>query len=418
MTSYSTRPIYNDLADGDQVILRKGYQDNDFRVVTLRGSERGFTHAVADDETEFEFKTSGGHDGRFMTPCGERWTLYFSYPLPDMPVEDRIAYARAMLGEAAKYPRQSSSDWDNPVVFLIEDVNSERVLARMVSHEIGYLHKDQDDIERLSFKMINEGELRAGSQAVGSMWTTSSSVELDPIGIPEGALPGRVVVATNIDVEIVEGRAVTKLRNPAMLPGTTTLETVTDLFPSRSFEDGEDRVFGRLNRRITLEPIGHWLYQVELARHALDTDEALVVVFPDPDNPGGSSEHIAILTSKGAVFYADTGYAHDQISGHGDLMPGVVHITEVSPWAYSTYEGEHDAGIDFADARADEATLAHFGLDIAGLGALIRGFVDEEDVRFNELCDRQLGELMMSLNQVALKAKADTQTSLPPAPAA
>jgi hypothetical protein len=315
-----------------------------------------------------------------------------------------------MLGEAAAYPRQSTSEWDNPVSFLIEEVGSERVLARMVSHELGYLHKDQDDVERLTYKMIDEDELRAGSAAAGSMWTTSSTVELDPTGIPEGATAGMVVVATNIDVEIVEGSAVTKLRNPTLLPGTTTLETAADLFPSRRFEDREDRVFGRLNRRITLEPIGHWLYQVELARHSLDKDEALVVVFPDPDNPGGSSEHIGILTSRGAVFYADTGYAHDQISGHGDLMPGVVHITEVSPWGYSTYEGEHDAGIDFADARADEATLAHFGLDIAGLGELIRGFMDEEDEQFNGLDDRQLGELMMSFNQVAQEAKASAQT--------
>lgn len=410
MTSYSTRPIYNDLADGDQVILRKGYQDDEFRVVTLRGGERGFTNAIADDGAEFEFKTSGGYDGHFMAPSGERWTLYFSYPLPDMPTEDRIAYARAMLGEAAAYPRQPTSEWDNPVSFLIEEVASERVLARMVSHELGYLHKDQDDVERLTYKVIDEDKLRAGSLAVGPMWTTSSVVELDPTGIPEDATAGRVVVATNIDVEIVDRRAVTKLRNPALLPGTTTLETVAVLFPHRKFEDREDRVFGRLNRRITLEPIGHWLYQVELARHSLDKDEALVVVFPDPDNPGGSSEYIRILTSRGAVFYADTGYAHDQISGHGDLMPGVVHITEVNPWSYSTYEGEHDAGIDFADARADEATLAHFGLDIAGLGELIRGFMDEEDEQFTGLDDRQLGELMMSFNQVAQEAKASAQT--------
>jgi hypothetical protein len=413
MTSYSTRAIFNDLSDGDQVIIRKGYLDNEFKIVTLKGDQNGrITKAFAEDGKEFEFKTSDGCIKGFQTPHGERWTLYFSYPLPNLTDQEQVAYAKAMLGDAAAYPRQSTSEWDDPVAFLIEDVTGPRVLARMVSHEVGYLNKDRDGVERLTYKTIDEDVLHAVSTAVGSMWTSTSTIELDRASVPAEATSGSMVVASNIDVEIIAGRAVIKLRNPALLPRTSTLEKASELFPSRISGASGKEVFGELNRRITLAPIGHLLYEVELARHALDTDEALVVVFPDPDNPDGSSENIGILTSKGAVFYADTGYAHDQISCHGNFMPGIVHITETRPWSYSTNEGEHESGIDFADVRADEGTLDHFGLDITGLGKLIRAHLDEEDKRFAGLDDSQLGEMLLSLNKSISNVKDAQITSL------
>lgn len=409
MIAHSTKPIFNDLKDGDEVILQKGFHDQEFKVVTLRGSDRAFTGAVASDGTVFEFKSSGGYDGLFEAPGGQRWSLYFSYPLPKKSDEDRIAYGRAMRGDAAPFPRQSCSEWDNTVTFFVESVADGSVTARMLSHDNGYMHKDEDGVDRLSYKSLDDEEVRACAVLAGPMWVSTSAIELDPAGLPSVTV-GNVIVGTNLDVKYVDGRPLTTLRNPALLPGITTLDKASELFPIRESFDDRRSPFAALNKRVVLEPIAHWEYHKEVAHHALDADEALVVVFPDPDNPGGSSEHIGILTSRGAVFYADTGYAHDQISGHGDLMPGVVHITEVSPWGYSTYEGEHDAGIDFADAPADETTLAHFGLDIAGLGELIRGFMDEEDEQFNGLDDRQLGELMMSFNRVAQEAKASAQT--------
>ncbi|MDW9481834.1 hypothetical protein GOB57_24610 [Sinorhizobium meliloti] len=398
MTAYSTRPVYNDLSDGDEVVLRRGFSEEHYKVVTLRGADGGFTSAAAGDGTVFEFKSSGGHDGRFEATSGERWSLYFSYPLPQMSDEDRIAYARALRGDTAPFPRQSYSEWDNTVAFFVEEVADGMVAARMISHEIGYVSKNEESVNRLSYKSLEDAEVRACATRAGTMWATTAAVELDPLGLPAVAV-GNVIVATNLSVKYVDGRPLTTLGNPTLLPGIITLEKASELFPIREGKQNRQSPFVALNRQVLLEPIAHWEYRKEVARHALDPDEALVVVFPDPDNPGGSSEHIGFLTSKGAFFYSDTDYAHDQISTHGDLMPGVRHITETRPWAYRCHEGEWDAGVDFKEEPVSDETIARFGLDATSLGTLIRGHLDEEDRRFEAMDDVQIGEFMLSLSR-------------------
>jgi hypothetical protein len=409
VTAHSTRPIYNDLTDGDEVVISKGYFADQFQVVTLRGAGKGFSSAVAADGTVFEFKSSsGGYDGRFEPPGGETWSLYFSYPLPQMSEQDRVAYARALRGETPSVPhvaRQSHSEWDNTVAFIVEAVTDEGVAARMISHENGYVTNDEDGGDRLSYQSLDDAEVKACAVRAGTMWTSTAVVELDPAGLPAvGA--GNVIVATNLDVKYVDGRPVTFLGNPSVLPGLTTLDKASELFPIRENNENRTGPFVALNRQVLLEPIAHWEFRKEVARHALAADEALVVVFPDPDNQGGSSEHIGILTSKGAFFYADTGYAHNEISSHGGLMPGVRHITEAKAWAYQCHEGEWDSGVDFADEPVSAETLARFDLDTTSLGGLIRDFIDQEDAGYEGLDDAQIGAYMLSLN--ALTARQPT----------
>ncbi|MBY3432735.1 hypothetical protein HFN89_00915 [Rhizobium laguerreae] len=398
MSLHSVRPIFNDLGDGDEVILRRGFHEKVFKVVTLKGSHRSFTHAVAEDGTRIDFTSSREDWGRFTGPDGEPWTLYYSFPLPDMSEADRISYAHAMLGEAAPYPRHPTNWWENPIAFLIEKITDDGVFARMASHEAGYLTKNEEDVEELHYKALREAEILATFGKVGDMWLSKVAVKLDPTNLPEWATPGKIVIATSLDVLIQDETTVTTLHNAAVLPGQFTPETVADAFPSRSDRSG-NAAFPSLNRRIRLEPVARWKYAAEVSRHSQDSDEALVVVFPDPENPNGGSEHIGILTSRGAVVYSDPSYAHEQFSTCGELMPGIVHATELKPWGYQSHEGEWDSGMDFVDTPASEDTLAHFGLDLAALGALIRGHLDEDMVDYTGMDDQQIARHMMSLNK-------------------
>jgi hypothetical protein len=416
MTMHSVRPIYNDLKDGDEVILREGFYGENFKLVTLKGSDRHFTHAVDKDGTRIEFKSAGEYGGRFTGPNGEQWTLCFSYPLPEMPEEDKIAYGRTMLGETAPYPRHPIDVWDYPVAFLIEEVTDAKLLARMVSHHAGHVAEDEHDLRSFRYKTLGDADIRNASVNIAGMWLSSQAIELDRTGLPKGISPGKIVIGTSLDVTITDEATLTTLNNAAILPGSVVKETVADLFPSRTINEARnDRIFSSLNRRVDLEPIAHWKFRAEIARHALDKDEALVVVFPVPDHPDRSSEHIGILTTRGAVFYSNMGYAHDEISSHGKLMPGIVHITNARPWTYQCTEGEWDAGMEFEAEAANEATLTHFEIDSARLGSLIRGHLEEDDeemAEYTSLDDVQLAEFMMSLSENRKRAKANTSATL------
>jgi hypothetical protein len=409
----SVKPIYNDLAEGDQVVIRKGYHENTFKVVTLKGDDRRFTHAVTADGTEIKFEPSAGGDwGKLTGANGETWTLYYSFPLPDMSDEDRISYAHVMLGEAAGYPRHDTNWWENPVAFLVDRVNEEGVYARIASHEAGYMAKNENDVEALQYKRLGEADILSDFGEVGGMWLSNEPVRIDPSNIPDGVTAGNILIGTGIKVAITDDATLTTIRNVAVLPGRFTPETVSAAFPTRP-DRSRSGTFPSLNRRVQLTPVAHWKYAAEASRHALVPDEALVVVFPDPKNPEGSSEHIGILTSRGVVVYQDESFAHEELSKSGGLMPGVVHATGLKPWSHQSTDGEWDGGVDFSDEPADEDTLAHFGLDLESVGALIKGYVDDEDMdEYLAMDDAQLASHMLAMS----KPKPGKQNAVPARP--
>jgi hypothetical protein len=415
MTLHSVRPAYNDLGEGDAVIIRKGYHENVFKVVTLKGDDKSFTHALTREGTEIKFQPSGGGDwGKLTGPKGETWTLYYSFPLPDMSEEDRVSYARVMLGDAAPYPRHETNWWEHPVAFLVDTINEDGVYARMVSHEAGYMAKNENGVEELHYKRLGEAEILSAVRKVGDMWLSNEAAKLDPANIPEGVAPGKILICTGFGVAIAGDTTLTTLHNAAMLPREFTPATVSAAFPSRT-DKARHSYFPSINLRIKLTPAAHWAYTAEVSRRALIPDEALIVVFPDPKNPEGSSEHMGILTSRGAVVYQDQGYAHEEFSRRGGLMPGIIHATGLRPWAYQSTDGEWDGGMDFSDEPANEDTLAHFGLDLAALGTLIRGYLDDEEMdEYLAMDDLQLASHMLSLNKPVLsKPAADVRSPFP-----
>ncbi|MCS4088594.1 hypothetical protein [Rhizobium sp. BK176] len=407
MSLHSVRPTFNDLGEGDEVVIRKGYHENVFKVLTLKGDERRFTHGVTGDGTEIKFEPSGGGDwGRLTGPHGETWTLYYSFPLPEMPEEDRISYARALIGEAASYPYHETNWWEHPVAFLVDRDDDDGVYARIVSHDAGYVTKNEDDVEALSYKRLGVADILADFGKVGDMWLSKEPVKLDRTNLPAGVTAGKILIGTGIDVAITHDTTLTTVHNVAVLPGEFTPETVSAAFPVRP-EKARNRAFPSLNRAVKLTPVAHWKHTAEAARHALASDEALVVVFPDPKNPDGNSEHIGILTSRGVVVYLDESFALEEFSRRGGLMPGVVHATGLKPWSHQSTDGEWDGGMDFTEEPADEDSLAHFGLDLAALGALVRGFVDDEEMdEYRAMDDQQLASHMMSLNKPRVSAQS------------
>jgi hypothetical protein len=415
MALHSVRPAYNDLGEGDEVVIRKGYHENIFKVVTLKGGDRSFTHGLTQDGTEIKFQPSSGGDwGKLTGPHGETWTLYYSFPLPDMSEEDRVSYAHVILGEAAAYPRHETNWWEHPVAFLVDTVTEDGVYAKIVSRDAGYMAMNENGVEELHYKRIGEAEILSDFSDVGDMWLSNKALKLDPANLPEGLVVGKIVIATGLDVTVMDNVTLTTLHNVAVLPGQFTPETLSAAFPCRP-DKSRSNGFPSLNRRIKLAPVALWNYTAEVSRRALVSDEALLVVFPDPKNPNGGSENVGILTSLGAVVYQDEGNAREEFSKSGELMPGIVHVTELKPWAYQS-DGEWDSGMDFSDEPATEDSLAHFDLDLSALGALIRGHVDDdgEMAEYMAMDDLQLATHMLSLNKPSPhKTAADVRSPFP-----
>lgn len=394
----SNRPSFHHLAGGDEVILSSGILNNITHVVAkLFGSEETghISGAITCDGIGLAHPCIGG-SRQFVADNGTKWDLYFSYPLPNLTNQEKIAYAQALRGHKIDpFKRVPISEWAKTSAFLIEDIRPDAVMARMIAREAGWMVDKGDGTQCLVYKALDEEEILSAASRIGEMWATSEPIELNPASLPGDIQIGNVVIGTSFRVTCVDDRSVTLLDNATILPKTWTLETVSALFPTAKKTEN-NTVWKAFDGSLRLEPVAGWLFASRCARHALDEDEALVVAFPNADN-AGQSNYVSILTSKGALFYSDDGHAQEEMSSYG-LEPGIRHITQPRFWDYRSLEGEWDGGFGFEDKPADEETLRSFGLDLTSLGTLIRGFVEEDDKRFDGMDDYSIAASMMALS--------------------
>lgn len=136
----------------------------------------------------------------------------------------------------------------------------------------------------------------------------------------------------------------------------------------------------------------------------LEPDEGLVFWCKD-----GSSDETTCL------FLAHTGWvlhnaAHDCINDYfygENVAMGLYLCSGPKWWAHTSYEGEHDAGIDCDFVPASLEDLERFGFDKNSVVDEIREYLDEIDFEYDD--DTVAEKLIQMANDAAAKQKMEIQ---------
>lgn len=162
---------------------------------------------------------------------------------------------------------------------------------------------------------------------------------------------GDLLVAHGFKVEVVNGEHVTTLKKPTVLTNLETREDAGRFWPDVS----------SIRPSFTLEyqSVSKFLHEMGRATAALDPDAALIFVHKD----GERLDH-HLVSHTGALLYA-----WDDASDYFTDFPGegLWVATDLKGWAYTSREGEHDAGIDYGVGPASLEDLKAFGFDEASL---------------------------------------------------
>nr|WP_250808514.1 hypothetical protein [Neorhizobium tomejilense] len=394
-------PSFHDLADGRDIVIQKYARPPLFAVATVRFDEHRRLASLELSNGEAISVVRRPHEElKLSSADGATWWLYYTLPLPAGSEADRIDYARTLRGEStqALFGITMKSEWDTTCAFLIETVGDDVVTARMVSNLRSWTHTNEEGVEELSFKALDESDIVFETRKAGAFWKTEDAVTIERSTLPADLEPGHVLAATDIDVVIEEGRETTRLANAYRLPFKATYETLDSVFPRVTTPDDEGTVFPR-KEQIALTPVARWVFERECARRASEPNIALIVAIPSDDRPECDSERIGIIAHSGELVYRNYEHVYEGLVTSGGIQPGVALMTEPRFWSYRSHEGEHDGGFEFGHEPAGDEALATFAMSVGDLGSAIRGFLEEEeDAELYAFEDEELGRHFLALN--------------------
>lgn len=185
---------------------------------------------------------------------------------------------------------------------------------------------------------------------------------VDAATLPGGAGEGDLVVAPSFRCDLEDGTLVTRLDGAASLGAFPDRAKVGAFLPSA----GPDGPFG-LDGSIHPEDDLAFLYGRMQAEARAEPDEALVLWHSGEGRPSC----VVLATSGITFFHADC--AQDYLEGE-DLPTGLYLFENARWWSDTSYEGEHDAGIEGEWRAATlEDAVRHGFADHAALDAEIDG---------------------------------------------
>jgi hypothetical protein len=428
MQDQTNPPSPVNLVAGREVILVRHSRNGkapDKHVKAVLGSEnrgRGlFDHAVTADGERLAFDWGpSGMEARFTDTAGETLTFYWTYPLPAWSADEQVAYARALRGnpDTSVEPRRATG-FNDTAAFLIDEVADRTASARIVSNVLAWTREDpeEEDFERYYYKKLEEEEILEWTRRDGRFFSSTYRILIDRACLPPHVVAGMLVVATDMEVAVGEdNRAVTTLANAAILPRSATIRDLDGIFPERVTPHGPGAIFTPITDVLRLAPVAQHMHLAAMARHALDTDRAIAIVFPSEDGDA-LSQHFAIAATEGAALYADDGFVRDHLSYPG-FPPGVRLLSGFHFWSGQCGDGEWDAGVDCDDEPATAETLASFHLDLDWLAKAIRGNIEADDRRWDDLNDRELAAIFLSgdfgfCNKLEVEKTRNLELTLP-----
>ena len=412
MGKYSLAPSMGHLRDGDRVVISSLLKFHDSgrvrkpeEVAVLRtpaplgeiARNHSFESVSRERFTPF-FETADGRrfetgqdkvDGRILIkdPDGDSRGLLWTLPVPEVPDEDAIAFARAFNGLDTPLHRRRDAEHEPNVLLLVDRVARKYVSCRIVSwvedtlgEHAAYL---ADDHEKPggggdpAFRHVDVGSfpnkvVRRGALALSNYQTSVLRADL-PVDLRAGSL----VVASSFHCEYRKSSLVTVIDNPAVAGHVSKarLEHWLVRRPDVREERSRKTSVSSIERgtRIPLATVQKHLMEIERAKAWRVPSEALVLVYP-PD--AGEEKkwygaHLAVVGLKGGCFFDDCGEAHDGMEDSAPREGGLWVFEEARYWAdQCRSSGEWDGGLEgrWRPATADD--VVRFAIPKADLDAL------------------------------------------------
>ncbi len=273
-------------------------------------------------------------------------------PLPRGTAGQGAAFVAAMLGERRQ-----------PMLLWVGKPGASGTPARIVTmadgDDPGLVHR-MHDMDRADAA----GPATWARSAHGAAWIWDPEVTLRP---SENLAEGDLVVGP-ISCEIVDGDVVTRVEEPVVLGNFPDAGAVGAFVPDVA-STGHSAWWGPLGPE-------HHEQEAALAQARTEPDEALVLTVH-----GCADPHV-LATTGASFFWSDDTAA--TLSGES-LEPGLWVMENAKWWTDTSYEGEHDSGIDGDWRPATPADLERFGIDAHEIADAIE--VDPAEVDVNALCD-------------------------------
>jgi len=354
---HSFLPEINTAQVGDRIVVENSYPGFGLEILRVTKIGRGEFEAV-DSKGRTYNKEEGSlsvlradHGKAFL-----KWTL----PLPELPESEAIEFLSAIF------------DCRNaPALLHIREINTDYAKAKLV-----FSWRDDES-------PLIDGE---DSQSDGFTWRSVGNARImdADVVMPVGKLPAGtgtmdLVIAPEIRCDIENGQLITTptadsgFRSKISVAGKNVPEA--DLGRYVPFRERQQS--GNFHN----SPIqaGKFFDASDFAEEAhnaklrTEPDEALVLWLPDERKEGDT--FCCFLSSRGylfAVVDSPADYFWD-----ANVAPGVWLCSGAKMWTWTSYEGEHDSGIDadWVPATADD--LERFGFDMESLSTEIAALLED-----------------------------------------
>lgn len=342
-------------------------------------------HVIASDGERFDivFDRSKSQNVEFRDPDGNCREVMWTLPVPDASDEEIIAFVRAFRGEGALPALDRSSDHDPNAVFVIERIEEDHAVCRMVSwlnDTLGEFRNGRSEIEGLDSPMLDDHAFFSLPpdviDAFPSMLVQSGPHALSAYEIlvprkklPEEVAVGSIIVGSDISCRYRKGILETTIFTPR-IAGKLDEAGLEKWLPYPGFDEtrmrGRSKVvmdgFHTLNSAVPLAAVQDHLKEIERAKEALLPNEALVVVFPPEEGIDLYSPNFVLLGMRGANFFDDGGSAQDNL---GSIVPdegGLWVLEGAQYWSHHDgWTGEWDGGLEGDWRPATDEDLAIFG---------------------------------------------------------
>lgn len=361
---YSMNPSPDHLAEGMRIVAKPGYPyEGGPEILVVKSAGRGRPWQAADrrgnvfegDYGRIELKSPTREGKLYVT-----WTL----PLPETDDAEALRWASIL----------SNGENDAPLLAHVSSVGDGMAKARLVSTSWDRFPAEMDGVEKAE---------RYETRAAGHLKVTVGEIALSLEGLPEETAAGDLLCLHKWTNRVKDGAIVTQTfhsnryfgkakSSPAILASGVSEQDLPGLLPTRMAGEEDRATLGGFSRDVFATADVSDLFNEDAAAIArTEPDEALVLWFKDDRDQATCH----VLGSTGYTFMVCDNVA-DQFYG-ADLEPGLWIMRGAKWWAHTSYEGEHDSGVEGDWEPATLQDFVSFGYDGPSLSNEIREVLSE-----------------------------------------
>lgn len=393
MSKYSNDEPMRAISDEGLVIVSRSgsqyYRDPTFEIAELVSFDSQNCKLRMKLESGLEIEANFNRSP--IEADGSFYRLEQQTPLKELSFQANIRLLEAMKSVKSVYSRH-----DGAAMFMVKEVNGDTVSARFIfptEQPVTALDEALFNEECRS-KLIDDNFISAGDSSYLEQVFDLDLKDSPLFGIDKEELSeGDIIIAAAIDGKVCEGKLLLK---PHEKKGAYFITNVKNESGIRGlFEPFNEEFMGKTEDslwahfRIDGLPADAFIRPSDLKEIAyraelkLQPDEALVLSLPCTESDGSTCQ--IILSDCGLLFYAYHEIIdHIQDDGVG---PGLWVFEHANAWAYTSYEGEYDSGVDGNWRPAREDDIERFSCVREHLNDEIAEYLEDEKIPFDPEAD-------------------------------